>query len=141
MRQDVQEWVWPYGREQDPGVVAVFERTGESITSVRRPRLLALQETGSCMLLAVLSPGRSGEASRSLRQVPVRNGIGVAVAGDGFTDTILAAPDHRLIVTDGLTCFSEFAVIRRDAAGRVLGIWTESGEPVRFHTPSQGAHP
>lgn len=134
VRQDVQEWVWPYGKNFSSSQLAVFERTGESIVSVRRPRLLAVQETGSCMLLSVLSPGRSGEPSRTVRQVPVRNGIGVTVTSADFTDTILVAPDHKLILTDDLHCFSEFAVIRRDTAGCILGIWTESGEPIRFKT-------
>ena len=116
VRQDIQEWVWPAGKDQKPDETALFERTGEGVTSVRRPRLLAIQKTLSGVILSVLSPRRTGEADRTMRQVPVTNGLGVEVSGDGYRDTILVAPDHRLILTDSLKCFSEFAVIRRDAA-------------------------
>lgn len=132
VKQDIKEWVWPYGKNQDSKQVGVFERTGETITSVRRPRLLAVQKTGSGMLMSVLSPLHENEESRQIRQVPVTNGIGIEVSRDGITDTILSAPDHKLILTDKIKCFSEFAVIRRDTAGKVLDTWTQSGEPVQM---------
>lgn len=132
VQQDIKEWVWPYGRNQDPAIVAQMERTGESISSIRRPRLLAKQKTYSCMLLTVLSPRRTSQENRTLRQIPVTNGIGIEVTGDGFTDTIYVAPDHKLILAEGIKCFSEFAVIRRNNHGEILDLWTQSGEQIQF---------
>ena len=129
---DIKEWVWPYGYDQDPEVVSQFERTAEGITSIRRPRLLAIQETGSCVLLSLLSPRRGNEPIRQITQIPVTNGIGLTVDSGSFTDTILVAPDHKLILTDQLKCFSEFALIRRNPGGQILNIWTASGAPVQF---------
>jgi len=132
--QDTKEWIWPYGRDDD---TTAFERLnaaafGEGVCSIRRPRLLAIQDSVSCVMLSVLSPRRKGQPARVLRQIPVTNGIGVEVSGDGVTDTILAAPDHKLILTDTVKCFSEFAVIRRDENGQLVDTWTQSGEPIHF---------
>src|SRR5690606_30854944 len=98
VRQDIQEWVWPYGREQNPQVVKIHELLGETISSVRRPRLLAVQRAGSCMLLSVLSPRRAGQADRIIKPIPVQNGLGLEIQGDGVADTLLIAPDHKLIL-------------------------------------------
>jgi len=129
LRQDEKEWVWPYGKAfADTARLAATE--GWS-TSVRRPRLLAGVRGWNGQLLTVLSVRRGGAPAREIRPVPVRNGLGVEIRGDGVCDTFLAAPDHRLILCGEGKCFSEFALIRRDERGHRLGCWSESGEPFR----------
>jgi len=131
MRQDMREWVWPYGRDQDPAVVSVFEKTGESVSSFRHPRLLAIQRGLSCGLLSVISPRWKEEPPLRLRQVEVHNGLGVEIAGEDFVDTVLVAPDHRMIFHEGRKCFSEIALCRQDPKGKRIDQWTSSGEDFR----------
>lgn len=131
VRQDIREWVWPYGKEQDPVVVERMERTGETISSVRHPRLLAIQRGLSCGILSVVSPRWKEEAPLGLRPVEVQNGLGVEITGEDFVDTLLIGPDHRLILHEGRKCFAEFALIRRDRGGEVVDQWTSSGEDFR----------
>jgi len=133
LRHDEQEWVWPYGR--DHAQVPALERTPGWITSVRRPRLLAGARGLDLRLLSLLSIRRAGQPPRELRPVPVHNGLGVEIRGEGFCDTFLAAPDHRLILCEAGKCFSEFALIRRDEAGRQIGFWSASGEPLVLNRP------
>lgn len=125
--QTIKEWVWPYGKDQDTTEMELLE---ETVSSVRRPMLLAVQHTLSNMMVSVLSPRRKGQANRVLRQIPVAQGIGLEVQGDGITDTLLIAPDHKLILTDTIKCFSEFALIRRNASGDIVDQWSQSGEPI-----------
>ncbi|NLL83875.1 MAG: hypothetical protein GX230_06500 [Lentisphaerae bacterium] len=129
---DIKEWAWPYGHNQDPAELDLHARSGERISSFRRPRLLAKQTTGSCMLLAFISPHHNGEESRSVRQIPVTNGIGIEVDCGPFTDTILVAPDHKYILTDQLKAFAEFALIRRAPDGSIIDTWTDSHAPLQF---------
>lgn len=122
LSQNVQEWVWPYGRDQD---VAQMERLGLLFTSIRRPRLVATQKSVSCFLGAVISPRRTGAPPRTVKTWDRGNLVGVVVDGDGFEDTLLVASDHAYIDTPEYYGLCELAIVRRDAQGKITDVWTK----------------
>jgi|GEM_PF-953494 len=132
LEEDIQEWVWPYGREQ-VDKAAEFELLGLQITSVRRPRLLAKQKSNSCTLLSVVVPRRLEQPLLSIQQFGVTNGIGVEVIAPTFCDRFYAAPDHAFIeAEDGTRGFAEFAMQRNGNGGQVLASWTTPGSDLSF---------
>jgi len=124
LRTDVQEWVWPYGRDQD---TTVFERTGTFTTSVRRPRLIAEHHGPTCMLLSVIVPRRKDRATPTIAQERCTNGFRLRIDCGDFVDTFVAAPDHAYIETPGISGLAEFALVRRDPDETLLDWWVADG--------------
>ncbi len=127
LAQGPQEWIWPYGRDQD---VTQMERIGILFTSIRRPRLVAVQTAVSCALGAVISPRRQGEPPRRVT-VADRGNLQCVTVTDGlFSDTILIALDHAYIDTPEYYGLCELAIVRRDAGGNVVDVWSKDGRPL-----------
>lgn len=133
LKQDIQEWVWPYGREQD---VSDVERQGILLSSVRRPRLLAIQRRSSCCLATLVSPRRKDAPPRSVRQFGEGNFIGLDINDGEYNDTILIALDHAYINTPAYYGLCEFAVVRRNNDGLILDQWTKKGMPLTIKKQS-----
>ncbi len=130
LRQDVKEWHWPYGREQDTDVM---EKHGLLVSSVRRPRLIAEVTGLNGMILAVISPRRQNAEPLAVRQLEERRILRIEIACGAFTDTVLAALDHGFIRLDGIEALTELAFMRRDSSGKLIGSWTIDGSPLQIH--------
>jgi len=135
VRADEQEWVWPYGRDQN---IDSFIKLGPLQTVVRRPRVVAEVEGHSCVMLSVVSPRRSTQSPLKITQEAATNGLRIRVVSDDFVDTFIAAPDHRFIDspgeqgTPGVRGFGEFSLIRQDPDGAVVDVWSPRGSDVRL---------
>lgn len=124
LSQDVQEWVWPYGRSED---ASLFERTGLLVSSLRRPRLLARQTSVSCFLGAVISPRRTEAPPRRVRTWNRANLVGLVVEDEACTDTLLIALDHAYIDTPEYYGLCELALVRRTPDSPAPAVWTKGG--------------
>lgn len=124
LRHDIREWSWPYGRNQD---TTVLEAIGLMSTSVRRPRLLAERRAENGQFTAVIVPRRKDQPPLRVTDCSTPKLFRIRVTGDGWEDTVIAALDHALIDLDEAFGFTEFALVRRNPAGQILGIWTVNG--------------
>ncbi len=129
LRQDVKDWHWPYGREQD---TAFLQRSGLLSTSVERPRLIAELTGLNGVMLALISPRRNADAPLAVTVREQQRLLWVEVAAGEYRDTIVAALDHGVIAAPEFSAMTELAFVRRDAAGRVLLQWTADGSPLRW---------
>lgn len=124
LRQDVQDWQWPYGvgntKEEHRG-------TGLLNTCLERPRLLAELSGPNAHLLTVLSPRRRNDPPLAVRERNTKALFRLEIECPHFTDTLLAAPDHRCIQTDTVQALTDIALLRRDRRGRILATWTRDG--------------
>lgn len=127
LRQDIQEWQWPYGKPQE---ISGILKVGVLQSSVYRPRLLADVTGLNGVILSLLSPRRHGEAPLPVRHVPRKFLLEMEIEAGEYRDTILAAPDRGYIETETVSAMTELAWIRRDQTGRVLQIWSVDGSPV-----------
>lgn len=127
LRQDVKEWHWPYGREQD---TTVLENQRDMSTSVRRPRLIAEVDGLNGHILALVSPRRKADAPLPVRLPRQKRLLQVEIETSAGIDTVIAAPDHGFIETESVSGLTELALVRRDGAGRVLATWTVDGAPL-----------
>ncbi|MBI2441382.1 MAG: heparinase II/III family protein [Lentisphaerae bacterium] len=127
LRQDVQEWQWPYGRQQKiEGILAV----GVLQSSVRRPRLIAEVTGLNGVILAVLSPRPQGDPPLAVRQRERRHLIEIEVEAGAYRDTILAALDRGYINTESVEAMTELLFIRRTASGEVVRTWSIDGASI-----------
>lgn len=129
LRSDMAEWSWPYGRDCN---MKQFEGWGTHFTVVERPRLIAEQETLSCVMASVVSPRRANQATIEITQFDVANGIGLEVKTEHYVDRFFAAPDHAYISSAYAHGVAEFAMERRTHAGEVVDCWVEQGGKVDF---------
>ena len=129
LRQDIQEWVWPYGREQD---TSLFQNSNILVSSLHRPRLLAIYRGVSCCLGTVLSPRRKGEKQRTVQQFETGNLIRLEIGDEQYRDSILIALDHAYIDTTNYYGLCELAVIRRDHDDKIIDIWAKGGADLQI---------
>lgn len=127
LRQDIQEWQWPYGKEQKiDGLLAA----GVLQSSVRRPRLIAEVSGLNGVILAVLSPRLRDQSPLAIRQVKRQRLLEIVIAAGEYLDTILAAPSRGFIKTPNVEAMTELAFVRRDSSGNVLLTWSVDGASV-----------
>ncbi len=124
LSQDIKAWSWPYGRAFN---TTTLEATGLGTTSVRRPRLLAARSAENGQSMTVIVPRRNGQASLRVTDCSTANLLVVRVGDGKSEDTVIAALDHACIETDEVRGLTEFALIRREADGRVIGAWSVDG--------------
>lgn len=121
LRQDMKDWSYSQPAEKSPHI-----HSGLMISSARRPRLIA-EWAGARQMMAVMAPRRAGQAPLAVRATPLERIFHVDIEWAGGVDTIIAALDHGYIDIPGVRGFTELAVIRRDAGGRVAKVWTVDG--------------
>lgn len=129
LRQDVAEWVWPYGHDVD---MKQYEGWGTHFTVIERPRLVVEHESYTCVLGSVISPRRADQATLEVSQFPVANGLGIEVKSERYVDRFFAAPDHGYIDSEHANGFAEFALERRTHDRQAVDHWVEQGGEVRF---------
>lgn len=127
LRQDMQEWQWPYGKNQPiTGALAV---PGLS-SSVRRPRLLADHFGPNGIVMAVISPRKLHQAPLTVTQHAQHRTIHIEIKSENYTDTILAAPDRSMIITPQLRVLSELVFRRHDHQGQLIHSWCLNGPDI-----------
>lgn len=126
LRTDMQGWGYGESPEKSP-----YRHSGLMVSSARRPRLIA-EWTGPRMLMAVMTPRRTGQPSLTVRATPIERLFYVDIEWPGGVDTIIAAIDHGYIDIPGIRGFTELAVIRRHPGGRVAKVWTVDGSKLEI---------
>ena len=126
LRQDVQDWGWPYGKGESK---EQHEGTGLINTCLERPRLIA--EVQSNWIMAAVSPRRKDEAPLPVRQIDEFRVLRLEVDCGTFIDTILAAPDHGCIQLADVKALTKLALIRRSKDGELLTTWSVDGAEIR----------
>lgn len=125
LSMDEKWWSWPYGKDADrqdydPEL---------SVTSIRRPRLLAEVNGANGQVAAVVVPRKKEQSTFKVNQIPHPNLIHLEIESDRFQDTLLCALDHKHIESPGYSGRCEFAFVRREG-GKLKGVWTSDGSPL-----------
>lgn len=120
---------WSLGANSDS--VAVNARAGLGSSSVRRPRLVAEVTGLNGQVLAVLSPRHKSEAPLVVRDRGSERIRRVEIEHGDFTDTLIAALDHKFIKLSDVEALTELVLIRKKRSGEVVGVWSVDGRPVK----------
>lgn len=119
---------WSLGA--DSGAKVDCAPWGLGASSIRRPRLVAELTGPNGQILAVLSPRRVSEPPLVVRQRDYLRVRRVEIEHGDFTDTLIAALDHKYIKLPDVEAWTELLMIRRKRNGEVISVWSVDGRPV-----------